>query len=120
MAEVHGIVIYENAAKGSENTEDGTEATNKSFERIAHIRGFFVHTPNAGFGTILMDELIQYAKKHNSTKITGRLSSVDEKFENTDRRNHFYKKFGFEFLDNDKICLDLRQGQHNNRHDISS
>ena len=49
---------------------------------------------NIGNGTIAMKALIKYATKNNIKWIEGYLSSVDN--DHADRRNHYYKKFGFE------------------------
>ncbi len=49
---------------------------------------------NIGNGTIAMKALIKYATKNNIKWIEGHLSSVDN--DHADRRNHYYKKFGFE------------------------
>lgn len=48
---------------------------------------------NIGNGTIAMKALIKYATKNNIKWIEGYLSSVDN--DHADRRNHYYKKFGF-------------------------
>lgn len=56
-----------------------------------------------GFGTIIMNELIQYAKKLNVKYISGELSFVDIGKDDEDdsckdkreRLYHFYPKFGF-------------------------
>ena len=48
---------------------------------------------NIDNGTVAMNALIKYAYKIGAKNIDGTLSSVDD--DHTDRRNHFYKKFGF-------------------------
>ena len=49
---------------------------------------------NKGYGTLLMQKLIQYAKENNYNAITGTL--VDKDADHRERQIHFYKKFGFE------------------------
>jgi hypothetical protein len=53
---------------------------------------------NAGYGSIAMEALLDYAKEQNYHKITGWLSSVDQG--HFDRLEHFYKKFGFDVIFN--------------------
>ena len=71
------------------------------------ITDFVITDPGNGFGSILMGHLIDYAKKYNVRRLKGVLSHVDEKPENTERRNRFYKKFGFTFDKDDLIELDI-------------
>lgn len=59
---------------------------------------------NIGNGTVAMKELIKYAKKIKANHIEGSLSCVDD--DHADRRNHYYKKFGFE-IEKSKIRLNL-------------
>jgi len=54
-----------------------------------------------------MEQLLKYAQKRCADKIIGTLSWVDEKPENIERRNHFYKKFGFSFCEDGTICLNM-------------
>ncbi len=49
---------------------------------------------NQGYGTLMMNELIQYAREHGHTHLYGNLSEVDN--DHRDRLFHFYQKFGFE------------------------
>ena len=48
---------------------------------------------NKGYGSMLMQKLIDYARKNNYGYIHGNLSVVD--FDHKDRLHHFYQKFGF-------------------------
>lgn len=71
---------------------------------------------NQGYGSIVMEQLIKFAKYMNAPYISGSISFVDigvndddeTKRENRERLYHFYPKFGFE-LDKNKetIRLDL-------------
>ena len=51
---------------------------------------------NKGYGSILMSHYLQYCTKNKVKRIWGIFSKVDEKGDNEARRNHFYKKHGFE------------------------
>jgi len=46
-----------------------------------------------GCGSLAMQALMDFAKEHRYSKITGWLSPVDQ--DHFDRLEHFYKKFGF-------------------------
>lgn len=59
---------------------------------------------NIGNGTVAMKGLIKYAEKIKANHIEGNLSCVDN--DHADRRNHYYKKFGFE-IEHLKIRLNL-------------
>lgn len=59
---------------------------------------------NIGVGTVILNMVLNYAKNLGVTKITGRLSSVDD--HNKDRRDHVYRKAGFE-VTSKSICLKL-------------
>lgn len=48
---------------------------------------------NEGYGSLLLNNLIELAKKHNVKKISGWISSVDR--DHLDRLVHFYKKNNF-------------------------
>ena len=48
---------------------------------------------NKGYGSLLMENLLAYAKEHHFTFIYGNLSEVD--LGHKDRLHHFYQKFGF-------------------------
>ena len=52
-----------------------------------------------------MKKLIKFSKNLGATEILGTLSPADE--DNTERREYFYKKFGFE-INGDNIKLDLK------------
>lgn len=74
---------------------------------------------NMGFGSILMKELIKYAKQLNIEHIYGKLSAVDigndnnnddrNKLKNKERLYHFYPKHGFTITSDKKINLNLKQ-----------
>lgn len=49
---------------------------------------------NQGYGTLMMNELIKYAREHGYTHLYGNLSEVDN--DHRDRLFYFYQKFGFE------------------------
>ncbi len=65
----------------------------------------FPCTPNKGYGSMIMDTTLNYLKQFNTNNdkiyINGWLSFVDKRTHN-ERLHHFYKKFGFEFIFNDK------------------
>ncbi len=64
---------------------------------------------NQGFGSCVMTCFLKYIKSINVTKVFGYLSPVDEIDEdNKSLRNHFYKKFNFKFLSDDRIELDVQ------------
>ena len=51
---------------------------------------------NNGYGTVLVSELINYAKENEVKTIVGWISNVDN--DHMERLVHFYSKFGFEIL----------------------
>lgn len=53
---------------------------------------------NQGYGTMLMGELLRYAKMHKVTRISGELSFIDLD-DHPERLQHFYRKFGFTITD---------------------
>jgi|GEM_PF-501723 len=53
-------------------------------------------TNNNGYGTVLVNELINYAIENRMKVIKGWISNVD--CDHLDRLVHFYSKFGFEIL----------------------
>lgn len=57
-----------------------------------------------GYGTILMNETIDLARKRGIKKIIGSLYTTDE--ENDRRQQKFYKKFGFT-IEEYKLLLEL-------------
>lgn len=66
---------------------------------------------NRGYGSVMMKELIKYARQNEFKLINGWLSKVD--YGHKERLYHFYQKFGFEIIQNDEgmkfadIKLDL-------------
>jgi len=48
---------------------------------------------NKGYGSMMMQKLIDYARENNYRYIHGNLSVVD--FDHKSRLHHFYQKFGF-------------------------
>lgn len=50
-----------------------------------------------GYGTLMMQKLISYAKENGYKTIYGHLSTVD--LDHKDRLYHFYEKFGFEITE---------------------
>lgn len=48
---------------------------------------------NKGYGTLMMEHLLVYAKEHGYSYIYGNLSEVD--LDHKERLHHFYQKFGF-------------------------
>ena len=64
---------------------------------------------NKGYGTRMMNMLLEFAKANNYRKIIGNLSPHDnsDRYDNShrERQIHFYKKFGFNILpDEDTPC----------------
>ena len=61
---------------------------------------------NKGYGTLLMNQLLLFARQNNYEQIVGNLGIADENSEydpdHRDRQIHFYKKFGFNILPNEK------------------
>ena len=52
---------------------------------------------NKGYGSAMMQKLIEYAKENGYSHIYGNLSDVD--IGHKDRLYHFYEKFGFEITE---------------------
>lgn len=75
-----------------------------SEEKYIHISDVLMSDNNIGNGTVAMKALLQYAKKNNVKYIEGSLSATDD--DHADRRDYYYKKFGFTVKDS-KIRLDL-------------
>lgn len=66
------------------------------------IRDFLMATPNKGYGSFLLREALLHINQlfGKNVKIIGKLSHVDEQDpENCQRRDHVYRKFGFELKD---------------------
>lgn len=90
----------------------------EAFLRNIHIMDFIVSDiwQNQGYGSVVMEQLIKYAKHLNVSYISGELSFVDigtsdddeTKRESRERLYHFYPKFGFAINKAErKIRLDL-------------
>lgn len=58
------------------------------------IGDFESHVENKGYGSILLRNVIELAKRLNCKVITGNLSSVDS--DHFDKLKHIYEKFNFE------------------------
>lgn len=56
---------------------------------------------NKGYGTIMMEKLIQFAQDKGYTVLYGYLSIHDS--DHQDRLIHFYKKFGFSIILYDEV-----------------
>ena len=91
---------------------DASYYINQSLEIID-----FVGIKNQGFGSLLMQELIEFCKVSQIPRLWGDLSPVDlqdqEDKEHEARMLHFYSKFGFTIKDSTridwkKINLDLK------------
>lgn len=52
---------------------------------------------NKGYGSAMMQKLIEYAKENGYSRLYGNLSDVD--IGHKDRLYHFYEKFGFEITE---------------------
>lgn len=55
---------------------------------------------NRGYGSLMMEKLIEFAKANNFREIKGWLSCVDRGHEK--RLYHFYQKFGFKIVPHDE------------------
>lgn len=53
-----------------------------------------------GYGSLMMQELIAYAKENGYKIICGNLSKVD--LDHKERLHHFYEKFGFEITETEE------------------
>ena len=68
---------------------------------------------NRGVGSVLMRELLIYAKEIECSFVAGILSDIDVKGDanRRSRRRHFYEKFGFEVIEDEygkgRISLEL-------------
>lgn len=95
-----------------------------NIEYVHHIYicDFFVDKPyrKNGYGTILLNELIKYAKEMQVDYISGKLSFRDigtednrtqEQAENRERLYHFYPKHGFIIDEDEKIYLQIQKKQ---------
>lgn len=63
---------------------------------------------NKGYGTMMMNELLSYAKQNNINEVYGYLSDVD--IDHKERILHFYTKFGFEIKLYD-VMIDCNFGE---------
>ncbi len=63
---------------------------------------------NKGYGTMMMNELLSYAKQNNINEVYGYLSDVD--IDHKERLLHFYTKFGFEIKLYD-VMIDYNFGE---------
>lgn len=54
-----------------------------------------------GYGSLMMEKLLEYTKINNFNHIYGNLSIVDAEHKN--RLHHFYEKFGFEITEYEKV-----------------
>ena len=81
-----------------------TEKIDDLEQKYIHIIDVLMVNDNIGNGSVAMKALIKYAKRINAKWIDGRFSSVDN--DHADRRNHYYKKFGFN-INGSQIHLDL-------------
>ncbi len=52
---------------------------------------------NKGYGSAMMQKLIEYSKENGYSRLYGNLSDVD--IGHKERLYHFYKKFGFEITE---------------------
>lgn len=53
---------------------------------------------NNGYGSLMIQQLVEYSYQNNMSYIDGWLSDVD--YEHKERLYHFYRKFGFEIVPN--------------------
>lgn len=59
---------------------------------------------NQGYGTLMMEQFLEYIKVFPVNEITGYLSSSDLE-ERRELLHHFYKKFGFDISEDEKLLL---------------
>lgn len=104
--------------------EVNNKTVSDNIEYIHHIyiQDFIVNQQyrKNGYGTILLKELINYAKKLQVEYISGELSFMDigteenctlEQKENRERLYHFYPKHGFIIDENKRIYLRIKEKQ---------
>ena len=60
---------------------------------------------NRGYGSVLMNKAISFAKENNISFITGDLMTSDDN--HFKRQKHFYEKHGFEVIDESEIYQKL-------------
>lgn len=63
----------------------------------AHIIECSSRIPNMGYGSILMNQLINYLRSAGFRTLTGNICPTD--FNHEDKLRHFYTKFGFKITD---------------------
>ena len=54
-----------------------------------------------GFGSVMMNKLIEYAKENGYVEIYGNLSVTDS--DHKERLHHFYAKFGFDIIEYSEV-----------------
>lgn len=64
--------------------------------RLITISDIECQKSNRGYGSIMMKELVKYARQNEFKQINGWLSKVD--YDHKERLYHFYQKFGFEII----------------------
>ena len=52
---------------------------------------------NKGYGSMMMDKLLEYARENSYSHIYGNLAIWD--LDHKERLHHFYRKFGFEITE---------------------
>lgn len=68
--------------------------------RIITISDIECQKNNKGYASVMMNELVKYARQNEFKHINGWLSKVD--YDHKERLYHFYQKFGFEIIQNDE------------------
>lgn len=66
--------------------------------RVITISDIICKQNNKGYGSVMMKELLNYARQNGFMYIDGWLSEVD--YDHKERLYHFYQKFGFEIIQN--------------------
>ena len=67
------------------------------------------HSRNQGYGSLMMKAFLAYIKKLRVTKVIGKLSWVDTQDPTHEKLlHHFYTKFGFKLLPENRIQLDIK------------
>ena len=70
-----------------------------------HNNKYLLHI-NKGYGTLMMNKMLTFAKERGYKRIIGDLSDVDENSpcdnQHRERQIHFYKKFGFAILPDER------------------
>lgn len=91
-------------------------------DTCGHNNKYLLHI-NKGYGTLMMNKLLAFAKRCGYKRIVGNLSDVDENSpcdkQHRERQIHFYRKFGFTILPDEKhpqaIELNLSDSRFNMR-----